>query len=107
MERRCIAVLLLSLVAILGFASGALADKFVCVSNQGLVAADTVGMCVAKGEQFAVVDNRGVVHILTPQELELTKQLNPGIFEQPAYGYKHLKEAPEMKVFGSVPLPKE
>jgi hypothetical protein len=107
MKRKAIAVMILSLVAVMFFVSGALADKFVCVTNQGLKGADTVGMCVAKGEQFAVVDNRGVVHILTPQELELTKSLNPGLFEQPAYGYKHLKEAPEMKVFGSVPLPKE
>ena len=106
MKRKAVAIMVLSLAAVMVLVSMALADKFVCVSNQGLRASESVGMCMARGEQFAVVDNYGIVHILTPQELELTKQLNPGLLEQPAYGYKHLQEAPEMKVFGSVPLPK-
>ena len=107
MERRFIAVLFLSLLAVMVFVSGALADKLLCVSNQGLQAADSINTCIAKGEEFAVADSYGIVHILTPREVELTRSLNPQAFEQPAYGLKYHKEAPEMKIFGSVPIPRQ
>ena len=41
-----------------------------------------------------VVDQYGLVHILTPEEIELTKAFNPKLFETRAFGAKYFKEAP-------------
>ena len=87
--------LLLLLVAGLLLASSALAGKLLCVYQHELKGGETVGSCLARGEQFGIMDDRGVVHILTPQELELTRTLNPKIFEQPAFGIKYRHLAPE------------
>ena len=61
--------------------------------------------CLAKGDEFAIVDQFGAVRILSKREVELTKAFNPPFFDQPAYSIKYGAEAPELKVFGSVPLP--
>ena len=75
-----------------------------CITNQDRKGEETIGSCVAKGDEFAIVDQYGVVRILTPQEVELTKALNPQIFEQRAFGLRHGKEAPPLKIFGTVPI---
>ena len=61
--------------------------------------------CLAKGDEFAIVDQYGVVHILTPREVELTRAFNPKLFEQRAFSLQYGAEAPPMKIFGSVLIP--
>jgi hypothetical protein len=80
--------------------------KLLCVSNQELRGQESVNSCLAKGEEFAVVDQYGIVHILTPREVALTKAFNPQIFQQRAFGMHYQSEAPMLKtIFGSVPIP--
>jgi hypothetical protein len=107
MKRKWFVVLVMSLVAIMFVATCALAagSKLLCVTSQDLAGEQSVSSCLSKGEQFAIVDQYGVVHILTPKEVELTKAFNPQIFEQRAYGMRVAPKAPEMKVFGSVTVP--
>ncbi len=68
--------------------------KLLCVSKKELKGEETVSSCLAKGERFAIVDANGIVHILTPEEVELTKAFNPKAFETRAFGMKYMKEAP-------------
>jgi hypothetical protein len=49
---------------------------------------------LAKGERFAIVDQFGIVRILTPEEVELTRAFNPKAFETRAFGMKYEKMAP-------------
>ncbi len=93
----------LKLMLILGLAFLVLAaaaaqpqEKLLCVSNQTLKGQETVNSCLAKGERFAVVDQYGLVKILTPEEVELTRAFNPKLFETRAFGVKYYKEAPPM-----------
>ena len=72
------------------------AVKLLCISNQQLKGEETVASCLNKGERFAVVDEYGLVHILTPEEVELTKAFNPKILETRAYGVKYYQEAPAL-----------
>ena len=87
--------LILILVSLLLAASVAQAQvKLLCVSDQKLRGEQTVNSCLAKGERFAVVDEYGLVKILTPEEVELTKAFNPKVFESRAFGVTYFKEAP-------------
>ena len=85
-----ILVLSFSLLAV----SVAQAQKLLCVSSQTLKGEETVASCVAKGERFAVVDQNGLVRLLTPEEVELSRAFNPKLFDTRAYGVKYFKEAP-------------
>jgi hypothetical protein len=40
------------------------------------------------------VDRYGLVRILTPEEVELSKDFHPKVFETRAIGIKYYKEAP-------------
>lgn len=107
MGRKSFKILILCLafslcVTPVAFAAGA---KLLCVSNQNLKGQQTVDSCLAKGQEFAIVDQYGIVHILTPREVALTKAFNPKLFEQRAFGLKYGEMAPTLKLFGSVPLP--
>jgi hypothetical protein len=109
MGRKSIKILILCLaftlcVSPVAFAAGA---KLLCVTNKNLKGQNTVDSCLAKGEEFAIVDQYGIVHILTPREVALTKAFNPKLFQQRAFGLKYGSEAPTLQVFGSVPLPKK
>ena len=77
-------------------ASGAMAQKLLCVSKKELKGEETVASCLSKGERFAIVDPYGIVRILTPEEVELTKAFNPKAFEQRAFGMKYQKMAPKL-----------
>jgi hypothetical protein len=105
--KKSLMVLVMSLVTVMFIASVALAAgaKLLCVSNQELKGQESISSCLAKGEEFAIVDQYGIVHILTPREVELTKAFNPQLFQQRAYSLRYGSKAPELKVFGSVPLP--
>ena len=105
MQRKLIVVLVLSVVTTLFLVSGALAAKLLCVSNETYQGQESVSSCLAKGEEFAIVDQFGAVRILSKREVELTKAFNPSFFNQPAYSIKYGAQAPELKAYGSVPIP--
>ena len=96
MRSKVVVGLLMVLVAVLFVSSVATAQgaKLLCVSKKELKGEDTVASCLAKGERFAVIDPYGLVRIMTPEEVELTKAFNPKAFETRAYGMKYMKEAP-------------
>jgi hypothetical protein len=106
MQKKSFVALILCLALILGVTSAALAQgaKLLCVSNQELKGQQSVSSCLAKGEEFAIVDQYGVVHVLTPREVALTKAFNPQLFEQRAFSLRYGQEAPPLKIFGSVPV---
>ena len=94
MRSKLFAGFMLAVVAVLFIASGAMAAKMLCVSNKTLKGEDTVASCLAKGERFAIVDDYGIVHIMTPEEVELTKAFNPKALQTRAFGMQYQKEAP-------------
>jgi len=95
MRTKFMLVVVLAVIAGL-VASPALAGKLLCVSKKELKGEDTVASCLAKGERFAIVDDYGIVRILSPEEVEMTKAFNPKAFEQRAFGMKYQKEAPAL-----------
>jgi hypothetical protein len=99
--------LLLALMVCLLAAASAWADKLVCVSNEKLRGQETIGNCLEKGEKFAIVDENGGVRILSRQEFELMKSLNPKLTEMKAYGIIYLKEAPQLKKLPPMATPKK
>ena len=96
MRSKVVVGLLMVLVAVFFVSSVAVAQgaKLLCVSKKELKGDETVASCLAKGERFAVIDPYGMVRIMTPEEVELTKAFNPKAFETRAYGMKYQKEAP-------------
>ena len=96
MRSKVVVGLLMVLVAVFFVSSVATAQgaKLLCVSKKELKGEDTVASCLAKGERFAVIDPYGMVRILSPEEVELTKAFNPKAFETRAFGMKYQKEAP-------------
>ena len=89
-------VLVITLGLALLLATSASAQKLLCISNQTLKGEETVNSCLAKGDRFAVVDQYGLVRILTPEEIALTKALNPKVFETRAFGMKYIRLAPPL-----------
>ncbi len=100
MRSKVAVALIMAVVAVMLIASGAMAQKLLCVSKKELKGEETVASCLAKGERFAIVDQFGIVRILTPEEVELTKAFNPKAFETRAFGIKYEKIAPKI-----APLP--
>jgi len=76
--------------------SGRLERQVPLISQEELKGEVTAGSCLAKGEEFAIVDDYGFVHILTPREVELTKRLNPQALQRRAYSLKYREKAPEI-----------
>jgi hypothetical protein len=105
MRTKIVAGVLALTVAVL-LASSAMADKLVCISKQKLRGEMTVNNCLLKGEKFAIVDQYGGVRIISPEEAQVMKKLNPRLFEEKAYGIIYLKEAPEMKKLPPTATPK-
>ena len=97
-------ILLLVLASLFLVASVAQAQKLLCVSGQTHKGEETVNSCLAKGERFAIMDQYGMVRILTPEEVELTRAFNPKAFEARAFGVRYLKEAPYIP---PLPVPPE
>ena len=104
MRSKLVVGLLLAGGAVMLIASGAMAQKLLCVSKESLKGEETVASCLAKGERFAVVDPYGIVRILTPEEVELTKAFNPKAFEMRAFGMKYQKLATKI---APLPVPAE
>jgi hypothetical protein len=89
----CVALAAVFFVSSVAMGQGA---KLLCVSKKTLKGEETVASCLAKGERFAIVDQFGIVRILTPEEVELTKAFNPKVFETRAYGMPYVKLAPPL-----------
>ena len=108
MQKKSVLMMMLVLLGVFCLVSVVAAKeaKLLCVTKQDLKGEETVGSCLAKGEEFAIVDQYGVVRILSPREVELTKAFNPQLFEQRAYGMRYVREAPPLKIFGTVPVQK-
>ncbi len=105
MRSKLVVGLMVALVAVFFLSTAAIgqqkgSEKLLCVSSQELKGAETVASCLAKGERFAVVDNYGMVRILTPEEVELTRAMNPKAFEMRAFGIHYERLAPTI-----TPLP--
>jgi hypothetical protein len=107
MRSKVLVWLLVVVVAVFFIGSVAMAAgsaKLLCVSKKTLKGKETVASCLAKGERFAIVDQYGIVHILTPEEVALTKAFNPKVFETRAFGMKYIRMAPPI---APLPVPKE
>ena len=103
MRSKVVVGLLMVLVAVFFISSVATAQgsaKLLCVSKKDLKGEETVASCLAKGERFAIVDPYGMVRILSPEEVEMTKAFNPKAFDTRAFGMRYSKEAPTI-----APLP--
>jgi len=103
MRSKVVVGLLMVLVAVFFVSSVATAQgsaKLLCVSKKDLKGEETVASCLAKGERFAIVDPYGMVRILSPEEVEMTKAFNPKAFDTRAFGMRYSKEAPTI-----APLP--
>jgi hypothetical protein len=107
MKARLMLGLIVSLATVMLLATGAMADKMLCISKEELKGEETVGSCLAKGEKFAVMDDKGVVRIMSPQEIELMKQTNPLILEMKAYGMKYRHLAPDIPKLPPLAVPKQ
>jgi hypothetical protein len=94
--RRWLLLLVVSVVALMFIAPRAQAAKLLCISKEELKGEETVASCLAEGNEFAMLDDYGVVHVLTARELALTKLFSPKLFEQKAYGLKYRELAPEI-----------
>jgi hypothetical protein len=105
MRKKIVVALIALLIGLLAVAS-AWADKLVCISNENLKGQSTVNNCLAKGEKFAVVNEYGEVHLISPEEAKVMKKLNPKLFEQKAYGIIYLKEAPQIPKLPPMANPK-
>ncbi len=107
MKAKAATGLMLAALILVFCASGAWAEKLICISKEELKGQETVKSCLARGEKFAIVDEYGAVRILTKDEIEVMKQINPKVFDMPAYGIMYEKEAPEMPKLPHHAIPKK
>jgi hypothetical protein len=98
-----VALVALGLTASFAMAQAKAGAKLLCVSKSELKGEESVASCLAKGERFAIIDQYGIVHILTPEEVELTKAFNPKAFEMRAFGMKYQKLAPPLPALPVTP----
>ncbi len=97
MRSKLLVALVLALAV--GLLSGtAFAANCYAFHNKNLRGETTVGECLARGDKFAVVDQYGVPQILTQEDIEVFKALNPGAMNMKAYGTPYFKEAPEIPI---------
>jgi hypothetical protein len=89
-------VVVVAVFFVSSLAAAAGSAKLLCVSKQELKGDETVASCLAKGERFAIVDPYGIVRILSPEEIALTKAFNPKAFETRAFGMKFIQQAPAL-----------
>ncbi len=94
--RGSLRVLILVFLGILWLTPSVFAKKLICISKETLRGEETVNNCLVKGGRFALMEPDGSVHIMSDEEINLMKKLNPKAFEQPAYGTSYQREAPEI-----------
>lgn len=92
-----------AMIAVSFLISGARATKLVCFSEAEIKGQMNIEHCVAQGKQCGLIDDLGFVRILSPKEIELTKQINPKAFEIRAYGWKQYRAAPEIPPLPVIP----
>jgi hypothetical protein len=100
MRSKWIVLLVVAACAVMFVASGALAQKLLCVSAPQMKGDKTVSACSAAGDKFAYVDKNGLVRILSKEELDITLAFNPNIAKMKAFGIQQAGEAPKI-----TPLP--
>jgi hypothetical protein len=83
--RGSLRVLLLIFLCILWLAPDVFAAKLICISKKTLRGEETINNCLVKGGRFALMEPDGSVRVISEEEIELMKELNPKAFEQPAY----------------------
>jgi len=105
MRSKLVVGFILAVVATMLIASGAMAAKLLCVTDKDLKGEETVASCLAKGEKFAVVDDYGLVRILSPEEVELTRAFNPKALQTRAFGMKYRKDAMPITPLPRIPQP--
>lgn len=105
--RFMVKILALALLGILWLAPDVFAAKLICISQEKLRGEETVSNCLVKGERFALVGEDGSVRILSKEELDLMKKLNPKAFEQKAYGIIYQEEAPELPKLPPLAVPRK
>jgi len=94
-------------LCVLWLATGVFAAKLICISKETLRGEETINNCLVKGGRFALMGPDGSVSIMSNEEIELTKKLNPKAFEQPAYGTIYQREAPEIPKLPPLVVPKQ
>lgn len=94
--KRIVILPLLAVAFVVLFSSGVMAAKLICISDQDIKGEMSVDKCLARGMEFAIMDDNGFVRILTPREIELTRKINPKAFEMPGFGLKHHRLAPKI-----------
>jgi hypothetical protein len=97
MRSKLVVALILALAVGL-LSAPAFAAKLLCISDKNLKGETTVGACLAKGDKFAVVDEFGVPQILSQQDIEVFKALNPGALNMKAFSVPYYKQAPDIPV---------
>jgi hypothetical protein len=105
--RNSLRILLVVLLCIFWLAPEVFAAKLICVSKEQLRGEETVNNCLVKGEKFAIVDPDGSVRVLSKEDVEVMKKINPKAFEQKAYGIVYMKEAPEIPKLPPLATPKK
>jgi hypothetical protein len=94
MRSKWIVLLLVAACAVMFLASGAMAQKLLCVSAPTMKGEKTVAACGAAGDKFAYVDKNGLVRILSKEELDMTLAFNPNIAKMKAFGITQAGAAP-------------
>lgn len=107
MKNRLAIGLMVGLVTLVLGTSAVWAEKLICISKEQLRGEETVENCLRRGEKFAVMDEHGVIRILTKEEIDLMKKVNPKIFQMPAYGILYEKEAPPLPKLPHHAIPKK
>jgi hypothetical protein len=70
--------------------------KLICITSEDLAGERTVNQCLEQGERFAIIDQYGIVRILSSEEVDLTRKINPGVLETRAFGIKGIASAPSL-----------
>ncbi len=97
MRSKWIVVLVVAACAVMFVASGALAQKLLCVSAPGMKGEKSVAACSAAGDKFAYVDKNGLVRILSKEEMDMTMAFTPDIGKMKAFGLTYAGEAEKIK----------
>jgi hypothetical protein len=106
MNSKLTVAIIFALTGALLLSAPAGADKLICISKEELRGQETVQSCVLRGEKFAIIDEYGAVRILSKEEIDLMKKVNPKALEMPAYGIMYEKEAPPLPKLPPLAVPK-
>jgi hypothetical protein len=86
--------------------SGLLACRSVHIAKGRLTGEDLKEKFLPGSKIFAMLDGPKTMRFLSPEEVQIMKNLNPRLFEQRAFGISYLKDAPELKKLPPLATPK-